>query len=130
MNTAFSLRRPALTLFLGAALLLAGCGGAPSGGSGDPNLALIHQVMTKVQASYVEPVDGAQLTKDSLKGMLTGLDPHSDYMDENEYEEMLADSHGEFTGIGAELTRDELISRSSRRSTTRPRRSPASGPAT
>jgi carboxyl-terminal processing protease len=107
MNPAFSLRRPALALLLGTALLLVGCGGAPSGGSGDPNLALIHQVMAKVQASYVEPVDGSQLTKDSLKGMLTGLDPHSDYMDEGEYEEMLADSHGEFTGIGAELTRDE-----------------------
>jgi carboxyl-terminal processing protease len=39
--------------------------------------------------------------------MLTGLDPHSDYMDENDYREMLADSHGEFAGIGTELTRDE-----------------------
>ncbi len=108
MNTALSMRRPTLSALFGTTLLLlAGCSGTPSGGSSDPNLALIHQVMTKVQASYVEPVDTAQLTKDSLKGMLTGLDPHSDYMDENEYEDMLADSHGEFTGIGAELTRDE-----------------------
>jgi carboxyl-terminal processing protease len=107
MYTPLCVRRSTLAAVLGTVLLLAGCGGAPSGESGDPNLALIHQVMSKVQASYVEPVDGTQLTKDSLKGMLTGLDPHSDYMDEGEYEEMLADSHGEFSGIGAELTRDE-----------------------
>jgi carboxyl-terminal processing protease len=63
--------------------------------------------MDRVKSSYVEPVDDKQLTRDSLKGMLTGLDPHSDYMDESEYQEMLSDSHGEFTGIGAELTRDD-----------------------
>ncbi|HXZ01904.1 MAG TPA: S41 family peptidase [Stellaceae bacterium] len=108
MNTAFSLRRLAAHAFTAAVLLsLMGCGGTRSSTSGDADLALIHQVMDKVKASYVEPVSDAQLTKDSLKGMLTGLDPHSDYMDESEYEEMLSDSHGEFTGIGAELTRDD-----------------------
>jgi carboxyl-terminal processing protease len=107
MKTAFCVRRPAFSILFGTSLLLAGCSATSSTGSSDPNLALIHEVMGKVQASYVEPVDSSQLTKDSLKGMLTGLDPHSDYMDESEYEDMLADSHGEFTGIGAELTRDE-----------------------
>ena len=67
----------------------------------------MRKVMDRVQASYVEPVDTSQLVKDSLKGMLTGLDPHSDYMDENEYREILSDAHGEFSGIGAELTRDD-----------------------
>lgn len=86
---------------------LIGCGGAPPGGARDPDLALFRRVMDRVQSSYVEPVKGDQLVKEGLKGMLTGLDPHSDYMDENEYHEMLADSHGEFAGIGTELTRDE-----------------------
>src|SRR5258708_11587040 len=63
--------------------------------------------MDRVHSSYVEPVKDDGLMKDSLKGMLTGLDPHSDYRDEDEYREMLADSHGEFAGIGTELTRDE-----------------------
>src|SRR5258708_13420613 len=63
--------------------------------------------MDRVHSSYVEPVNDDRMMKDSLKGMLTGLDPHSDYMDEDEYREMLADSHGEFAGIGTELTRDE-----------------------
>ena len=94
---------------LAAAVLtsLAGCAGSPSTGSQDADLALIHEVMAKVREGYVEPVTEDRLTKDSLKGMLTGLDPHSDYMDESEYQEMLSDSEGEFTGIGAELTRDD-----------------------
>ncbi len=108
MNTASFLRRLAAHALAAAAVLsLIGCSGTRSGASSDADLALIHQVMAKVKAAYVEPVSDEQLTKDSLKGMLTGLDPHSDYMDESEYEEMLSDSHGEFTGIGAELTRDD-----------------------
>jgi carboxyl-terminal processing protease len=88
------------------ALSLIGCSTTlPS--SGDPDMALYRRVMDRVHASYVEPVDDDRMMKDSLKGMLTGLDPHSDYMDEDEYREMLADSHGEFAGIGTELTRDE-----------------------
>ena len=108
MTPALSPRRAAamaVSAFL--VLSLIGCAGAPSGSSGDQDLALMRRVMDRVQSSYVEPVSEDRLTKDSLKGMLTGLDPHSDYMDENEYLEMLADSHGEFTGIGTELTRDE-----------------------
>jgi carboxyl-terminal processing protease len=91
-----------------AAVVLVGCGSAVrSSGTDDQYLALIRRVMDRVEASYVEPIGDDRLVKDSLKGMLTGLDPHSDYMDESEYEEMLADSHGQFSGIGAELTRDD-----------------------
>jgi carboxyl-terminal processing protease len=94
----------ALSLFLA----LGGCGGMHASTSQDEqDLALMRRVMDRVQSSYVEPVSDDRLVKDSLKGMLTGLDPHSDYMDENEYREMLADSHGQFSGIGAELTRDD-----------------------
>ena len=48
-----------------------------------------------------------KLVDNSLKGMLTGLDPHSDYLSEHEYQDMLDDSAGEFAGIGAELTREQ-----------------------
>jgi len=108
MNTVFSLRRLAASGLAATALLsLVACSTMQSAGSGDGDLALIRRVMAKVEASYVEPVDDRQLTKGSLKGMLTALDPHSDYMDESEYQEMLSDSHGEFSGIGAELTRED-----------------------
>jgi carboxyl-terminal processing protease len=60
-----------------------------------------------VHASYVDPVSDSKLIDGSLKGMLTGLDPHSDFLTEREYQDMLDDSAGEFAGIGAELTRDQ-----------------------
>jgi carboxyl-terminal processing protease len=52
----------------------------------------------------VAPVAGQELTDDALKGMLTRLDPHSDYMDREQYQEMSAVTRGEFGGIGIELT--------------------------
>ena len=110
MDISFSTRRLAGLAFAAAGMLsLIGCSAtAPdTADTGDNDITLIQQVMAKVEAGYVEPVTESQLTKSSLKGMLTGLDPHSDYMDESEYQEMLSDSQGEFTGIGAELTRDD-----------------------
>jgi carboxyl-terminal processing protease len=110
MNTPSSRRRLAGAALAALVMLsLGACTSAPThqSNNSDADLALIHEVMAKVRAGYVEPVTEDQLTKDSLKGMLTGLDPHSDYMDESEYQDMLSDSEGEFTGIGAELTRED-----------------------
>jgi carboxyl-terminal processing protease len=59
--------------------------------------------MERVHSSYVKPVTDNELVKDALKGMLTGLDPHSDYMDEREYRELVMQTRGELAGIGAEL---------------------------
>jgi carboxyl-terminal processing protease len=97
------------------ALSLAACSGASqapdssssSADTNQANLALYQDVLNRVRASYVEPVQSDQLVTDSLKGMLNGLDPHSDYMTESEYQEMLDDNSGEFAGIGAELTRED-----------------------
>ncbi|HEY3916259.1 MAG TPA: S41 family peptidase [Stellaceae bacterium] len=104
--------RPSLPL-LALALALAGCGGTSTTGSPDAagtasagDLAFYRSVLDKVHASYVDPVSDSTLIDDSLKGMLTGLDPHSDFMTEHDYQDMLDDSAGEFAGIGAELTRD------------------------
>jgi len=110
INSCAQRRGAGAALMLALFLALAGCGSTHSTSARDDqdrDLALMRRVMDRVQSSYVEPVKDDQLVKDSLKGMLTGLDPHSDYMDENEYREMLADSHGQFSGIGAELTRDD-----------------------
>jgi carboxyl-terminal processing protease len=106
MKYFFSYRLSVAAIAAAALLPLVACSGQ-SGGSTDSDVAFIRQVMEKVRASYVEPVRENQLTNGSLKGMLGALDPHSDYMDEAEYEEMLSDSHGEFSGIGAELTRED-----------------------
>jgi len=124
-----SLRRIAAhALTLGLMLALIGCAGTPNapvlGASSGPgtnggnaasagdsdrqaDLALYNRVLNRVRASYVEPVGENQLLANSLKGMLTGLDPHSDYLNESEYQDLLDESEGEFAGIGAEITRDE-----------------------
>ena len=90
------------------ALTLYGCDSAGAGAAGDSrepaDFGLLQQVARQVQKSYVEPVSGDQLTEDALKGMLTRLDPHSDYMDQEQYQQMSAVTRGEFGGIGIELT--------------------------
>jgi carboxyl-terminal processing protease len=80
----------------------AGLDGASPSDPGDA--ALIQQVMRLVQQRYVEPVKPDELTNDALKGMLSALDPHSDYMDASEYQTMQSDLRGKFGGIGIELT--------------------------
>ena len=90
-------------------LALAGCTEEMAAGSkpGATDLGLVKRVMDKVQGDYVVPVTQKKLVVDGLKGMLTGLDPHSDYLDESEYQELIYDSDGEFAGIGIELTRED-----------------------
>jgi carboxyl-terminal processing protease len=89
-------------------LTLYGCNSAGAGAAaaqGDPaDFSLLQDVARQVQKNYVDPVTGDELTKDALKGMLTRLDPHSDYMDQDEYQEMTAVTRGQFGGIGIELT--------------------------
>jgi carboxyl-terminal processing protease len=88
------------------ALGLSGCERAGAGISADddPDLKLLTTVMHQVEASYVKPVTQRQLVTDALRGMLSRLDPHSDYMDEQQYKEMVSVTRGQFGGIGIELT--------------------------
>jgi carboxyl-terminal processing protease len=78
--------------------------GSTRGGRPDVDLGLISGVMQLVQHSYVHPVGRAELTKDALKGMLSRLDPHSDYMDEQEMKELQVEMSGKFGGLGIELS--------------------------
>jgi carboxyl-terminal processing protease len=68
------------------------------------DLGLIQDAMKQVERNYVAPVTGNELARDALKGMLTRLDPHSDYMDQEQYQQMTAVTRGQFGGIGVELT--------------------------
>jgi carboxyl-terminal processing protease len=68
------------------------------------DLGLLQDAMKQVERNYVAPVTNSDLAKDALKGMLTRLDPHSDYMDQEQYRQMTAVTRGQFGGIGVELT--------------------------
>jgi carboxyl-terminal processing protease len=100
---------------IGAAAVLTaalyGCGSAGAGtrAAADPGLGFIGEVMDQVQSSYVTPVTKRTLEEDALRGMLTRLDPHSDYMDQQQYRQMAAMTRGQFGGIGIELTLESRI---------------------
>jgi carboxyl-terminal processing protease len=73
------------------------------------NLALLAGVIQLVERAYVHPISSDELTKDALKGMLNRLDPHSDYMDEQEFKESKADLTGRFGGLGMQIGEENGI---------------------
>ncbi len=65
------------------------------------------EVFHKVKRDYVEVVSDKQLLEDAIKGMLAGLDPHSSYLDTEEYTELQEGTTGEFGGLGIEVGTDD-----------------------
>jgi carboxyl-terminal processing protease len=61
------------------------------------------QILDKVKAEYVEPVDDKTLLQNALRGMLAGLDPHSAYLDKSEFKDMNVVTTGKFGGLGIEV---------------------------
>jgi carboxyl-terminal processing protease len=67
-------------------------------------LNLFGDVFERVRADYVEKPDDDKLIESAINGMLTGLDPHSSYMDPNSFRDMQVQTRGEFGGLGIEVT--------------------------
>ena len=67
-------------------------------------LDLFGGVFEVVRADYVDVPDDAKLIKSAINGMLAGLDPHSSYMDSKSFRDMQVETHGEFGGVGLEVT--------------------------
>lgn len=61
------------------------------------------EVFAKVKNDYVEPVDDRKLLESAIRGMLEGLDPHSAYLDKEDYRELQEGTSGEFGGLGIEV---------------------------
>lgn len=53
---------------------------------------------------YVKPIGDKALLNDAIKGMVSGLDPHSEYLDDEAYKSLLVTTSGEFGGVGIEVT--------------------------
>ncbi|MFV1852878.1 MAG: S41 family peptidase [Porticoccaceae bacterium] len=70
-------------------------------------LNLFGDVFEQVKAKYVEDVDDKQLIEAAINGMLTSLDPHSSYLNMDNFEEMQVDTRGEFGGLGIEVTMED-----------------------
>ena len=70
-------------------------------------LDLFGQIFDRVRSEYVEDVTDQELIEKAIDGMLTGLDPHSGYMNEEVWQEMQMDTQGKFGGLGIEITMEE-----------------------
>ena len=68
------------------------------------------EVMDRIKAAYVEPVDDKTLLENAIKGMLGNLDPHSAYLEPEAFAELQESTSGEFGGLGIEVgTEDGFI---------------------
>ena len=72
-------------------------------------LELFGNVLDTVERQYVTPVDDKKLIEASLKGMLTSLDPHSDYLTPDDFQEMQDTTRGEYGGLGIEITSEDGV---------------------
>jgi len=101
-----------VNLFFGAQLYVSS---AHASQKDDPyeNYKLLADVLEKIRQEYV---DGDKLTYQdlihaSLKGMLSSLDPHSEFMDQAKFDELKKDTEGEFGGLGivVEMGKDKIL---------------------
>ncbi len=60
-------------------------------------------VFARIKSDYVEPVEDKKLITEAINGMLTGLDPHSTYLDVEGFKDLQVGTQGEFGGLGIEV---------------------------
>ncbi|MBB35975.1 MAG: peptidase S41 [Hirschia sp.] len=70
-------------------------------------LELFAEILARVQTDYVSDVDDADMIEASIDGMLTSLDPHSSYMNPEEFRDMQVQTSGEYGGLGIEVTQQD-----------------------
>ena len=66
-------------------------------------LKTFSEVYGRIRQDYVEPVPDSKLLEDAIRGMLSGLDPHSSYLDQEQYTELKVGTTGQFGGLGIEV---------------------------
>jgi carboxyl-terminal processing protease len=64
-------------------------------------------VFSLIKTDYVEPVDEKKLITDAISGMVSSLDPHSQYFDKKSYKEFREGTSGRFVGVGIEITQED-----------------------
>ncbi|RID92961.1 S41 family peptidase [Gemmobacter lutimaris] len=69
-------------------------------------LDLFGDIFERIRAEYVEDVDSKKLIEAAINGMLTSLDPHSNYLPADDFSDMQVQTRGEFGGLGIEVTQE------------------------
>lgn len=64
-------------------------------------------VLESIKNYYVNPIDDHVLFNNAIRGMLNGLDPHSSYLDQDEFADLKVSTTGKFGGIGTEITMED-----------------------
>jgi len=67
------------------------------------DLRTFTEIFAKIKNDYVEPIEDKDLLENAIRGMLSGLDPHSAYLVPDDYKELQAGTSGEFGGLGIEV---------------------------
>ena len=65
------------------------------------------EIFGRIKQDYVEPVTDKDLLENAIRGMLVGLDPHSSYLDSDEYKELKVGTTGRFGGLGIQVTMED-----------------------
>ena len=72
-------------------------------------LNIFGEVMERTKASYVEDITDKQLVEAAINGMLTSLDPHSSYLNADDFKYMNEQTQGKFGGLGIEITQENGV---------------------
>ncbi|MDH5357521.1 MAG: S41 family peptidase [Gammaproteobacteria bacterium] len=70
-------------------------------------LRAFSEIFGRIKNNYVEPVEDKELLQNAIRGMLSGLDPHSTYLDLEDFKELREGTTGEFGGLGIEVTMED-----------------------
>jgi carboxyl-terminal processing protease len=103
-----SAARPGLAVCLGI-LVLCASAVAETDSAADKDalpldeLRVFAEVFGRIKQDYVEPVDDRALLNFAIEGMLSGLDPHSAYLNEDDYKDIRTGTSGQFGGLGIEV---------------------------
>ena len=65
---------------------------------------LLADVLERVKHDYVNPVNDHQLLQAAIRGMVSSLDPYSEFVDGDEYDDIKISSSGEYSGVGIEVS--------------------------
>jgi carboxyl-terminal processing protease len=68
------------------------------------DLRAFTEVYARIKSDYVEAVEDKKLLGEAIQGMLTGLDPHSSYLDADSFRDVRVETEGQFGGLGIEVT--------------------------
>jgi carboxyl-terminal processing protease len=102
-----------IVLFTGSVLAVAADADKPAAPAAAPappkpavsmeDIRLFTAVFGLVKQAYVEPVDDKTLMQSAVRGLLAGLDPHSEYLDQHAMDQLSEDTSGSYEGLGLEV---------------------------